>query len=412
MGGIGFPNGGIARRKFFGGGDGVANHYGRHVGQGEWATGDEGGRTKPWGSDWARRVEESLSLMGPFRSGPLDLFRIWITTLFNSCPSMRHAGGGSIREETLFYGDRRNRGRSELGRSHWCGVGRAAVGVRGPRGRFRRAGLACHVGRKQRAWEVQACHSIARDEESGRGGFRTREAQTSDLLLPLQQVVKLLDLTFLLMERHGPVISVDNAKLLPSKEHTLSVSICAIGSSNATLSPGSDFNSLQQKNQNKKRNTAMFQTPTLEGCQADMRKELSAACENYARETRDKERVREKRDMYLFLPIFIVDFLVWYCFVNKLQRTSEKTKRKEEQVMFIKQQSYCSSSLNTQNDYKRMYRAGGWQATAQMQWQRSNGGWQATAQMQWQRSNGKHRNRTVLCKGVEQPHMKCEPTYT
>ncbi|KAH0470102.1 hypothetical protein IEQ34_001660 [Dendrobium chrysotoxum] len=44
-GGSGFLDEGTARRKFFGGGRRVADHYGRHFGQGKWAIREGGSRT-------------------------------------------------------------------------------------------------------------------------------------------------------------------------------------------------------------------------------------------------------------------------------------------------------------------------------------------------------------------------------
>ncbi|KAL0923703.1 hypothetical protein M5K25_007770 [Dendrobium thyrsiflorum] len=58
--GSGFPDGGTVRREFYGGGSGVSDHYRRHFGKGEWATGDGGGQAEPRGSAQARRVEERL----------------------------------------------------------------------------------------------------------------------------------------------------------------------------------------------------------------------------------------------------------------------------------------------------------------------------------------------------------------
>ncbi|KAH0465216.1 hypothetical protein IEQ34_005319 [Dendrobium chrysotoxum] len=56
--GIGFLDGGIIGREFHGGGGGVADHYGRSFGQGEWATQGGGGQVEPCGSGHVRRVKE------------------------------------------------------------------------------------------------------------------------------------------------------------------------------------------------------------------------------------------------------------------------------------------------------------------------------------------------------------------
>ncbi|KAH0463750.1 hypothetical protein IEQ34_006536 [Dendrobium chrysotoxum] len=50
--------GGTARREFLSRGGGMANHYGRHFGLEDWATGDGWGQAEPLGSDHAWRVEE------------------------------------------------------------------------------------------------------------------------------------------------------------------------------------------------------------------------------------------------------------------------------------------------------------------------------------------------------------------
>ncbi|KAH0453118.1 hypothetical protein IEQ34_017442 [Dendrobium chrysotoxum] len=56
----GFLNGGTTKREFCGGGGRVTNHYWRHFRQGEWMTGEGGGRVEPWGSGQGRRMEERL----------------------------------------------------------------------------------------------------------------------------------------------------------------------------------------------------------------------------------------------------------------------------------------------------------------------------------------------------------------
>ncbi|KAL0904274.1 hypothetical protein M5K25_026361 [Dendrobium thyrsiflorum] len=46
-GGLGVPYGGTVRREFYRRGGRVADHYGRHFGQGEWAIGERGGQEPP-----------------------------------------------------------------------------------------------------------------------------------------------------------------------------------------------------------------------------------------------------------------------------------------------------------------------------------------------------------------------------
>ncbi|KAL0911587.1 hypothetical protein M5K25_019741 [Dendrobium thyrsiflorum] len=67
-GGLGFLEGGTAMREFCGGGGKMADHYGRHFGQEEWATEDGGGQTKPWDRVMQEQIEEKVKF-------PTSLYR-------------------------------------------------------------------------------------------------------------------------------------------------------------------------------------------------------------------------------------------------------------------------------------------------------------------------------------------------
>ncbi|KAH0470911.1 hypothetical protein IEQ34_000634 [Dendrobium chrysotoxum] len=71
-GGSGFPEEETTRRELHGGGGGVANHYGRYFRQGEWATGDGGGRAESWDRVMQERMDERWESRPRYTRGNME----------------------------------------------------------------------------------------------------------------------------------------------------------------------------------------------------------------------------------------------------------------------------------------------------------------------------------------------------